>query len=44
MVPYERIYNPLLGYPGRVTEELKFEVTIGIYVGVDLDFRAQTAF
>ena len=34
MVPSERIYNLLLGSPGRATEELKFEVTRGIYVGV----------
>ena len=44
MVPSEIIYNLLLESPGRVTEELKFEVTRGIYVDVDLNFRARTAF
>ena len=44
MVPSESIYNLLLESLGRVTEELNFEVTRGIYVDVDLNFRAQTAF
>ena len=44
MVPSEIIYNLLLGYPGQVTEELKFEVTRGIYVDIDLNFRTQTVF
>ena len=34
MVLSESIYNLLLGSPGRITEELKFEVTRGIYVCV----------
>ena len=42
MGPSESIYNLLLGSWGWVTEELKFEVTRGIYVDVDLNFRART--
>ena len=44
MGPSESIYKVLLGSWGRITEELKFEVTRGIYVEVDLNFRARTAF
>ena len=44
MVPSEIIYNLLLGSPGQIMGKLKFEATRGIYVGVDLDVRAQTAF
>ena len=44
MGPSESIYNLVLGSWGQLTEEFKFEVTIGIYVDVDLDFRARTAF
>ena len=44
VVPSESIYNLRLGYPGQVTEELKFDVTRGIYVGIDLNFLAQNAF
>ena len=44
VVPSESIYNLLMGYPGWITEELKFEVTRGIHVVVDLDFCAQTTF
>ena len=44
MGPSESIYNLLLGSCGRVTEELKFEVTRGIYVDVDLNFHVRTAF
>ena len=38
VVPSESIYNLLFGSPGQITEELKLEVTRGIYVGVDLNF------
>ena len=44
MGPSESIYNLLLGSWGWLTEELKFEATRGIYVDVDLDFCARTAF
>ena len=44
MGPSERIYNLLLVSWGRVTEELEYEVTRGIYVEVDMNFRARTAF
>ena len=43
MRPSESIYNLLLESWVRVTEEFKFEVTTGIYVEVDLNFRARTA-
>ena len=44
MVPSESIYNLILGYQGRMAVKLTVEVTRVIYVGVDLNFRAQTAF
>ena len=44
VVPSESIYNLMLGSPGRITEELKFEVTRGIYVGGDMNLRVQIAF
>ena len=44
MNPSEIIYNLLLDSFGWVTEELKFEITRGIYVDVDLNFWAQTTF
>ena len=40
----ERIYSLLLGSPDHITEELKFDVTRGINVGIDLNFCAQTMF
>ena len=44
MGPSESIYKVLFVSCGRITEELKFEVTRGVYVEVVLNFRAGTVF